>query len=139
MTKTYYDDFTKLPLTKMAQAISDITYGYKETQVPKEHYKKALSAGYEEIVSANVSVKLVETIYNMLDGLQKESPRLFYQALVLLDMGIKPSTMSAQQYQALSLVSDDFEQNKKAHMLNAQTYETFNDVLLNGTTYHFNN
>ncbi|WP_308399380.1 MULTISPECIES: hypothetical protein [Weissella] len=139
MTKTYYDDFTKLPLTKMAQAISDITYGYKETQVPKEHYKKALSAGYEEIVSANVSVKLVETIYNMLDGLQKESPRLFYQALVLLDMGIKPSTMSAQQYQALSLVSDDFEQNKKAHMLNAQTYENFNDVLLNGTTYHFNN
>ena len=88
MTKTYYDNFTKLPLTKMAQAISDITYGYKETQVPKEHYKKALSAGYEEIVSANVSVKLVETIYNMLDGLQKESPRLFYQALVLLDMGI---------------------------------------------------
>ena len=139
MTKTYYDDFTKLPLTKMAQAISDITYGYKETQVPKEHYKKALSAGYEEIVSANVSVKLVETIYNMLDGLQKESPRLFYQALVLLDMGIKPSTMSAQQYQALSLVSDDFEQNKKARMLNAQTYEDFNDVLLNGTTYHFNN
>ena len=139
MTKTYYDDFTKLPLTKMAQAISDITYGYKETQIPKEHYKKALSAGYEEIVSANVSVKLVETIYNMLDGLQKESPRLFYQALVLLDMGIKPSNMSAQQYQALSLVSDDFEQNKKAHMLNAQTYENFNDVLLNGTTYHFNN
>lgn len=139
MTKTYYDDFTKLPLTKMAQAISDITYGYKETQVPKEHYKKALSAGYEEIVSANVSVKLVETIYNILDGLQKESPRLFYQALVLLDMGIKPSNMSAQQYQALSLVSDDFEQNKKAHMLNAQTYENFNDVLLNGTTYHFNN
>ena len=75
----------------------------------------------------------------MLDGLQKESPRLFYQALVLLDMGIKPSNMSAQQYQALSLVSDDFEQNKKAHMLNAQTYENFNDVLLNGTTYHFNN
>lgn len=139
MTKTYYDDFTKLPLTKMAQAISDITYSYKETQVPKEHYKKALSAGYEEIVSANVSVKLVETIYNMLDGLQKESPRLFYQALVLLDMAIKPINMSAQQYQALSLVSDDFEQNKKAHMLNAQTYENFNDVLLNGTTYHFNN
>lgn len=139
MTKTYYDDFTKLPLTKMAQAMSDITYGYQETQVPKEHYKKALSTGYEELVSANVSVKLVETIYNMLNGLQKESPRLFYQALVLLDMGIKPSTMSAQQYQALSLVSDDFEQHKKAHMLNAKTYEDFNDVLLNGTTYHFNN
>ena len=139
MTKTYYDDFTKLPLTKMAQAMSDITYGYQETQVPKEHYKKALSTCYEELVSANVSVKLVETIYNMLNGLQKESPRLFYQALVLLDMGIKPSNMSAQQYQALSLVSDDFEQSKKAHMLNAQTYENFNDVLLNGTTYHFNN
>lgn len=139
MTKTYYDDFTKLHLSKMAQAMSDITYGYEETQVPKEHYKKAPSADYEEIVSANVSVKLVETIYNMLNGLQKASPDCSTKRLYCLIWALRPSTMSAQQYQALSLVSDDFEQNKKARMLNAQTYEDFNDVLLNGTTYHFNN
>lgn len=95
MTKTYYDDFTKLPLTKMAQVMADITFGYQETQVPKEHYKKALSTGYEELVSANVNAKLVETIYNMLSDLQKESPRLFFQALLLMDTSVKPSTMSA--------------------------------------------
>lgn len=139
MSKTYYDDFTKLPLAKMAQAMADITYGYQETKVPKEHYKKALGTGYEEVLSANVSAKLVETIYNMLIGLQKESPRLFYQALVLIDTGIKPSTMSANQYQALSVATDEFEQTKKAHMLNEQTHNTFNDVLDNGSIYHFNN
>ncbi|MFL2044312.1 hypothetical protein [Weissella hellenica] len=139
MTKTYYDDFTKLPLTKMAQAMADITFGYKETQVPKEHYKKALSTGYEELVSANVNAKLVETIYNMLSDLQKESPRLFFQALLLMDTGVKPSTMSASQYQALSVATDEFAQTKKAHMLNEQTHTTFNDVLENGTLYHFKN
>ncbi|MGK4064082.1 hypothetical protein AB0Y39_08465 [Weissella paramesenteroides] len=139
MTKTYYDDFTKLPIAKMAQAMADITYGYQETKVPKEHYKKALGTGYEEMVSANVSVKLVETIYNMLIGLQKENPRLFFQALVLIDTGVKPSTMSASQYQALSVASDEFEQTKKAHMLNEQTHTTFNEVLENGTLYHFKN
>ena len=41
MTKTYFDDFTKLPIAKMAQAMADITYGYQETKVPKEHYKKS--------------------------------------------------------------------------------------------------
>ena len=47
--------------------------------------------------------------------------------------------MSASQYQALSVASDEFEQTKKAHMLNEQTHTTFNEVLENGTLYHFKN
>lgn len=48
-----------------------MTYAYEETQVPKEHYKKCLNKQYEELVETTVSVKLVETIYNGLSGLQK--------------------------------------------------------------------
>lgn len=143
MPRTYFDDFTKLTLPKMAQAIADITYSYKETKVPAKHYKDALSTDYAEMLEANVSVKLVDTIYNMLAGLEKESPRLFYQALLLLDTGAKPSTLTAEQYQAMSVTADQYEQmkaqNKKAHMLDPLAHDTFNDVLKNGILYRMEN
>ena len=82
MTRQYYDDFSKLTLDKMSQSISDMTYQYKETRVPKKHYKEMLSKGYEEIVEASVSINLVNTIHSTLASLQKESPKLFYQALL---------------------------------------------------------
>lgn len=143
MPRTYFDDFTKLTLPKMAQAIADLTYSYKETKVPAKHYKEALSTSYEEMVEANVSVKLVETIYNILSGLQKESPRLFYQALLLLDTGAKPSTLTAEQYQAMNATADYFEmlqqRTKKPHMLDKQAHETFDDVITNGVIYRIDN
>ncbi|MBC6499224.1 hypothetical protein H7R52_11180 [Weissella confusa] len=43
MARQYYDDFSKLTLDKMSQSISDMTYQYKETRVPKKHYKEMLS------------------------------------------------------------------------------------------------
>lgn len=52
MPRTYFDDFTKLTLPKMAQAIADITYSYKETKVPAKHYKDALSTDYAEMLEA---------------------------------------------------------------------------------------
>ncbi|MFH0349199.1 hypothetical protein ACG92U_02875 [Leuconostoc citreum] len=39
MTRQYYDDFSKLPLAKMAQAMTDMTFNYNETKVPTSHYK----------------------------------------------------------------------------------------------------
>lgn len=143
MPRTYFDDFTKLTLPKMAQAISDLTYGYKETKVPAKHYKDALATDYAEMIDANVSVKLVDTIFNVLAGLEKESPRLFYQALLLLDTGVKPSTLTAEQYQAMSVTTDRYEQikeqNKKAPMLDQQAHDIFNDVLKNGVLYRMEN
>ncbi|QYU57975.1 hypothetical protein K1728_00755 [Weissella confusa] len=40
MSRQYYDDFSKLTLDKMSQSISDMTYQFKETRVPKKHYKE---------------------------------------------------------------------------------------------------
>ncbi|MBS0949232.1 hypothetical protein JK159_02390 [Weissella minor] len=135
MPRTYIDDFIKLPITKMAQAISDMTFAYQETKVPKEHYKKLLGKSYEELVETTVSVKLVETIYNGLSGLQKESPRLFFQAFMLLDLGIKPSALTASQYQALTVIADTFENTKQKHMLDTKLIEQFKDIDENGVMY----
>ena len=35
-----YDDFSRKSLKEMASSISDMTYSYNNTVVPKEHYVK---------------------------------------------------------------------------------------------------
>ncbi|WP_349549736.1 MULTISPECIES: hypothetical protein [Leuconostoc] len=139
MTKQFYDDFAKLPLAKMAQTITDMTFNYKETKVPVSHYKKQLSKGFEEMVEASVSVSLVATIFNTLQALQKESPKLFYQALLCLDTAVKPSNITASQYQAMEFTWSQFELNKRKNMLDKEFVQMFNQVEENGMTYYMDN
>lgn len=139
MTKTYYDDFKGLAKDKMAQAMTDMTFNYQETKVPKAHYKKQLDQAFEETVEASVSVNLVGHILGTLQALQKESPRLFFQALLCLDMKIKPASITASQYQAMTATSDIFEQQKRKFMLDKDLINYFNQVDENGLTYVMNN
>lgn len=139
MTKQYFDDFAKLPLAKMAQSITDMTFNYNETKVPVSHYKKQLSKGFEEMVEASVSVSLVATIFNTLQALQKESPKLFYQALLCLDTGVKPSSITSSQYQAMEFTWSQFELNKRKNMLDKDFVQMFNQVEENGMTYYMDN
>ncbi|MCK8605746.1 hypothetical protein LNP18_06460 [Leuconostoc citreum] len=136
MTRQYYDDFSKLPLAKMAQAITDMTFNYNDTKVPTSHYKKLLGKGFEELVEANVSVSLVATIFNTLQTLQKESPKLFYQALLCLDTNVKPSNITSSQYQAMEFTWSQFELNKQKHLLAQEYVQMFNQVEENGLTYY---
>lgn len=135
MTRRYYDDFSKLSETQMSQAIADMTYAYKETQVPAKHYKEMLGKQFEELMEAQASVKLVDVLFSTLSSLQNESPRLFFQALLLLDLGIKPKSLTAPQYQAMSVTADKFEQDKKAKMLDKDILGLFNNILENGVLY----
>ena len=139
MTRQYYDDFSKLPLAKMAQAMTDMTFNYNETKVPTSHYKKQLGKGFEELIEANVSVSLVSTIFNTLQALQKESPKLFYQALLCLDTSVKPSNITASQYQAMEFTWSQFETNKKKNFLDKDFIQIFNQVEENGLTYYTQN
>lgn len=139
MTKQFYDDFAKLPLAKMAQTITDMTFNYNETKVPVSHYKKQLSKGFEEIVEASVSISLVATIFNTLQALQKENPKLFYQALLCLDTSVKPSSITASQYQAMEFTWSQFELNKRKNMLDKDFVQMFNQVEENGMTYYMDN
>lgn len=138
MSKQYYDDFSKLPLAKMAQAISDMTYLFEETKVPAKHYKEHLGKGFEEMVEASVSVSLVNTIYNTLSALNKESPKLFFEALLCLDTGVKPSAITPSQYQALEFTWSQFDELKQKNLLDQSSIQTFNQVGENGLTYFLN-
>ena len=135
MPKTYFDDFTKLPIDKMSQAISDMTYSFNETKVPKKHYKDTLSKGYEEVLKDSISISLVNTIYGILENLKKESPQLFYKALLLLDMNIKPSAITNDKYQAMAFTAECYEQSKSKTMLDKHFLDIFTDTLKNGVTY----
>ena len=139
MTRQYYDDFSKLPLAKMAQAMTDMTFNYNETKVPTSHYKKQLGKGFEELSEANVSVSLVSTIFNTLQALQKESPKLFYQALLCLDTSVKPSNITTSQYQAMEFTWSQFELNKQKQILDKSYLQMFNQVEENGLTYYLDN
>lgn len=139
MTKQFYDDFSKLPIAKMAQSIADMTHLFNETKVPTNHYKAQLSKGFEEIVEASVSVSLVNTIFNTLQALQKESPKLFYQAMLCLDTKVKPSSITPSQYQAMEFTWSQFELNKKKNILDKDFIQLFNQVEENGLTYYTQN
>ncbi|MBE4726366.1 hypothetical protein [Leuconostoc citreum] len=139
MTRQYYDDFSKLPMAKMAQAITDMTFNYNETKVPASFYKNQLGKGFEELVEANVSIALVATIFNTLQALHKESPKLFYQALLCLDTNVKPNNITASQYQAMEFTWSQFESNKQKHILDKDFIQIFNQVEENGLTYYTNN
>lgn len=143
MSTKIYDDFSKLPVDKMAQEISNMTYGYKQTNVPKSHYKKLLSKPIQEAMEASVSVQLVDTIYNTLNALFTENSLLFLKALICLDKNIKPKSLTAQEYQALQVSAEALANGceKKNHppFINNEISDLFNDVLANGEHYVLKN
>lgn len=142
MSTKIYDDFSKLPVDKMSQEISNMTYSYNQTNVPKSHYKKLLSKPIQEAMEASVSVQLVDTIYNTLNGLFTENALLFLKALICLDKNIKPKNLTAQEYQALQISSEALANGceKKNHLpfINEEISDLFNDVLENGEHYIIN-
>jgi hypothetical protein len=84
-------------------------------------------------------VNLVNTIYTTLTALQKESPKLFYEALLALDMGFKPSTITPSQYQAMEYTFNQYTENKPKHMLDNCYTELFDNVVENGLSFTIDN
>lgn len=133
--KKYYDEFGKLPLAKMAQSISDMTYSYQETKVPTAHYKKLLDKSFEEVIETSVSINLVDTYFKTLKTLYDENSKWFMQALLCLDMKIRPSNIKANEYQALELTYANFLADKAKH-LSLNYLGMFEDIRDNGTTFN---
>lgn len=135
MSKKYYDDFTKLPLDKMAQAMEDITYLFQETQVPKKHYKQHLTQSVEEMIESSVEINLIDTYYRTLEQLKKQNEKWLFQAQLCLDIGVKPSTITPAEYQALELTYLEFKEAKKAKLSDKIWRDTFENIKVNGATY----
>lgn len=113
MSKAYYDEFSRLTEAKMSQAMEDMTYAYNETRVPKSHYKKLLSKPIEELIESNVSINLIDVYYKTIKQLREENPKWFFEAIVCLEKGVKPSTIKPNEYQALELTWSKYVGDKQ--------------------------
>ena len=129
--KTYYDDFKAMTKEKMAGAMENMTYQYKETRVPKAHYKKLLNTAFEEVVEKSVSINLVNTYFQTMQTLVKENPKWFMQALLCLDLGIKPANIKSDEYRALELSYQYFSESKDKYF-NPEYLQMFEDIRVNG-------
>ena len=132
--KTYFDEFTKLSLNKMAQKITDMTYCYQETRVPITHYKKLLGKSAEEMVESSVAINLIDTYVKTLKTLHDENPKWFMHALLCIDMKITPANIKANEYQALELTHAKFLEDKAKH-ISKEYLEMYEDIRDNGATY----
>lgn len=135
MVQTYYQEFSKLTVDKMAKEMEDMTFAYKETRVPKKHYKKLLGKTVEEMLEASVELNLVDTYYRTIEQLLKQNPKWLFQALLCLDNGVKPSVISNAEYQALELTWAKFRETKKAKMVDKRWLEEFEHIKEFGATY----
>ncbi|EGO8899607.1 hypothetical protein D5668_10620 [Enterococcus faecalis] len=135
MPKIYFDDFIKLTKDKMAQQMENMTYQYKETKVPKSHYKKMLETAQEEIIEHSVEINLIDTYYRTLEQLLKTNPKWIFQALLCIDTGVKPSTIKPAEYQALELTWSKFIEDKKAKTVDKVWLDYFENIKENGATY----
>jgi len=109
-----YDEIVKLPCDKLAQTMSDITYLYEETRVPKQHYKKFLDECVQEELDTIVNNRILEVYVKTIKQIIEESPLLFVKALIVC----------ASQF---------VEGKKKVQYLDDSVYELFDEIINNGT------
>lgn len=132
--KTNYDEFTKQPVAKMAQSISDMTFMYDETRVPAKHYKTLLAKPLAEMVEDSVAINLLNTYFKTLKTLYDENPKWFMQAILCIDMKIKPSTLKSDEYQALELTYSKFQENN-AKQTDLEYLALFKNIRDNGAQF----
>lgn len=132
--KKYFDEFVRLPLTKMSKKISEMTYLYNNTEVPEKHYKELLDESVIEMMDSDTQVQslFLNTMTNALKSLEKESPKLFRKALICFDNNIKTEELDARTYYALDMAYDLIEQNKKLKLLNEEINERYKQAYDNG-------
>src|SRR5690554_4938862 len=137
--KKYFDDFVRLPITKMAKKISEMTYLYNNVEVPDKHYKDLLEKTVFELMNNGTMVQsvLLNAIHKTLLELEKESPKLFKKALICMDLKIKSDDIDARTYYALDMAYDLIESNKKMKLLNSDIVDTYQHHYENGLPQTF--
>lgn len=132
----YYDDFSKLPLDKMAKSITDMTYAYEQTRVPKSHYQEILEKEVIELLSSNetnFTIALIKPYLDMITQMMKENSKLFYLALFINELKIPFSKIDGIIYDGLELTYKSYEENKKMkNILNEELVTVFNEFKKHG-------
>ncbi|MBL5004587.1 hypothetical protein CUZ89_2791 [Enterococcus xinjiangensis] len=70
----------------------------------------------EEMIESGVEMNLIATYYRTLEELKKQNAKWFFQALLCLEVGVKPSTIKPSEYQALELTYGNLSKRKKPRL-----------------------
>ena len=69
------------------------------------------------MIESGVEMNLIATYYRTLEELKKQNAKWFFQALLCLEVGVKPNTIKPSEYQALELTYAKFVKTKKAKIV----------------------
>lgn len=133
-----YDDFVQLKEKDMSKYISDMTYEYinpetnAPTRVPASHYEKILGQVREQYMADITSKQFLNIMFTQLNALKKEDEKYFYQALLCMDMNLKPNDLRIDEQIALSMSYDyvgkmQREYKKNFHFLNEEITGAFRE------------
>lgn len=123
-----YDNFSRLPIDKMAQTITDMTYLYENTVVPKSHYKKQLDTVVEMAMEQAFESALLEVYVKSIKRLQDDSPKLYIQAMICVAKKINPMNMRPNESLALDLLWAKVC-DKKMNIASETILEMFEELL----------
>lgn len=132
-----YDEFSKLGQKDMSKRISEMTYLYvnpetnKPTVVPAKHYDKILGQIKEELILPMTLRNFLITMYTQLKALYDEEPKLFQEALLCLELGLKPKDLKISEQIALQMTSKMLEENRKGkefHLLDSSIIDFFDEI-----------
>jgi len=137
-----YDDFLQLKPKDMSKTISDVTYTFinpetqKPTVVPPAHYEKFLEKIHEQALDEVTKNKFLTIMYESLKKLKSEDEKYFIQALMCLDMNLKPNDLRINEQIALGLTYENIEkrkglEKKNFHILDSQVLDYFENVKSN--------
>ena len=134
MASKKFDELIKQTVDNASQTISDVTFLYKRTVVPKSHYKKEFSRVIEQELDQIVNLQLLSVYVNTLTKIKKDHPKLFLEALICIDQGIKlgSSGLRPNELQALEYTSLMQAQDTKKSFLNPEIVELYKNVAENG-------
>jgi len=135
MATRKYDLVTKQTSDTLAQTMSDITYTYKETKVPKSHYKKVLDEVVEVEVSMQLNMSLLNVYVEMFKKINEESSEIFIKALLCLEKKISLGKKGIRPYelQALDETYRVYESSKAKSFISETLVGVFDDIIENGT------
>ena len=137
-----YDDFLQLKPKAMSKTISDVTYTFinpetqKPTIVPPAHYEKFLEKIHEQALTEVTQNKFLTIMYEALKKLKTEDEKYFTQALMCLDMNLKPNDLRINEQIALGLTYENIEkrkglEKKNFHILDNQVLDYFENAKSN--------
>ena len=116
-----------MPIDKLAQSIVDMTYQYKETVIPKKHYKDILSKDIMEIASNDLDMEtcLLKLYVNMIKSMKEENRKYFIKALLMVELNIKETS---QEISALARVWEIIGDSKLKKVISDDIVEMYNSI-----------